>query len=228
MNDTQSTDDRGDPIRILLVDDHPIVRQGVKMIITQEPDMLVCCEAESPGQAIELMIESEPDVAIVDLTLKEGSGLELIKEAKVRCPKVILLVLSMRDEAFYAHRVMRAGARGYITKEEGSEQIIEGVRAVVDGRVFLSEKLASKMIGTYVVGMPQAGAPPEHSLSDRELEVFELIGSGLTTRDIAERFHRSVKTIESHREHIKAKLGLQNANELLQRAVQWVQSVSGE
>lgn len=227
MNETRPTGEAGETIRVLLVDDHPIVRQGVKMMITQEPDMVVCGEAESADEALAAMVESAPGVAIVDLALKESSGLELIKDAKIRCPEVAVLVLSMRDEAFYAHRVLRAGARGYITKEEGSDRIIEGIRAVVDGRVYLSDKLASKMIGTYVVGMPEAGAPLERTLSDRELEVFELIGSGLTTRDIARKLHRSVKTIESHREHIKNKLGLKNANELLKHAVQWIESVKG-
>lgn len=225
MSETQPSGQTVNTIRVLLVDDHPIVRQGVKMMITQEPDMVVCGEAESAGEALAVMVENAPRVAVVDLTLKDSSGLELIKDAKIRCPEVAVLVLSMRDEAFYAHRALRAGARGYITKEEGSDRIIEGIRAVVDGRVYLSDKLAAKMIGTYVVGMPDTDAPLEHTLSDRELEVFELIGSGLTTRDIAGKLHRSVKTIESHREHIKDKLGLQNANELLQRAVRWVESV---
>ncbi|MDP6542704.1 MAG: response regulator transcription factor [Phycisphaerae bacterium] len=225
MSQRQPTGNTGETIRVLLVDDHPIVRQGVKMMITQEPGMVVCGEAESADEALAAMVESAPEVAIVDLTLKDSSGLELIKDAKIRCPKVAVLVLSMRDEAFYAHRVLRAGARGYITKEEGSDRIIEGIRAVVGGRIYLSDKLAAKMIGTYVVGMPETGAPLEETLSDRELEVFELIGSGLTTRDIAGKLHRSGKTIESHREHIKSKLGLDNANELVTRAVQWVESV---
>jgi DNA-binding NarL/FixJ family response regulator len=226
MSETQPTGKAGETIRILLVDDHPIVRQGVKMMITQEPDMVVCGEAETADEAIAAMLESAPQVAIVDLTLKEGSGLEVIKDAKIRCPEVAVLVLSMRDEVFYAHRVLRAGARGYITKEEGSDRIIEGIRAVVDGRIYLSDKLAAKMIGTYIVGTPDTGAPVEQTLSDRELEVFELIGGGLGTRDIAQQLHRSVKTIESHREHIKNKLDLQNANELLHRAVQWVESIN--
>jgi DNA-binding NarL/FixJ family response regulator len=227
MSKTQPSSQTVNTIRVLLVDDHPIVRQGVKMMITQEPDMVVCGEAESADEAMALMVESTPHIAIIDLTLRDSSGLELIKDAKVRCPEVAVLVLSMRDEAFYAHRVLRAGARGYITKEEGSDRIIEGIRAIVAGQVYLSDKLAAKMIGTYVVGMPDTGAPVEQTLSNRELEVFELIGSGLTTRDVAGKLHRSVKTIESHREHIKDKLGLQNANELLTRAVQWVESVKG-
>ena len=227
MNDRQSSGDWGERVRILLVDDHPIVRQGIKMMITQEPDMIGCGEAESADEALDAMVKIAPDVAIVDLTLKCGSGLELIKDVSIRCPEVKVLVLTMRDEAFHAHRVLRAGARGYITKEEGSDRIIEGIRAVVDGQVYLSENMALKMIGTYVVGESDTGAPLEHTLSDREMEVFELIGGGLTTREIAERLHRSVKTIESHREHIKTKLGLQNANELLKHAVQWVHSSKG-
>lgn len=227
MNEALPTGDRREQIRVLLVDDHPIVRQGVRMMITQEADMSVCGEAESAEEAMATMIETDPDVAIVDLALRGSSGLELIKDAKIRCPEVVILVLSMRDEAFYAYRVLRAGARGYITKEEGSDRIIEGVRAVFDGGIYLSEGLASKMIGAYVIGTADSEAPLEESLSDRELEVFELIGSGLTTRQIALKLHRSVKTIESHREHIKAKLGLSNANELLTHAVQWTQSLKG-
>ncbi len=224
MTEKRPTGDRGEAIRILLVDDHPVVRQGIKTIISQEPDMLVCGEAESANEALGIMAETSPHVAVIDLTLKDSTGLDLIKDAKIRCPEVVTLVLSMRAEALYAQRVLRAGAGGYITKEEGAEQIIKGIRAVLDGRLYLSEKLAAKMISTCVVGAPDGAAPPEDALSDRELEILELLGNGITTREIAQRLNRSVKTIESHREHIKSKLGLDNATELLTHAVQWVQS----
>ena len=142
--------------RILIVDDHPIVRQGIEMLISEEPDMSVCGEAESVREALEAIEQTMPDVAIVDLSLKESSGLELIKDIQIRYPKLLVLVLSMRDESFYAERVLRAGARGYITKEEGTERVIEGIRRILEGEIYLSDKLASKMINKFVAG--QAGS----------------------------------------------------------------------
>ncbi len=215
--------DRG-KVRILLVDDHPIVRQGIRMLVGQQEDMTVCGEADSAAAALEAIERSSPDVAIVDLSLKESSGLELIKDIKIRHPALRVLVLSMRDETFYAERVLRAGARGYITKEEGTEKVIEGVRKVMDGEIYLSEKLAGRMLSRYVSG--DAG-PLVQTLTDRELEIFELLGNGLTTREIAEKLYLSPKTVESHREHIKEKLRLENATELLKHAIQWVQLQSG-
>ena len=212
-----------DETKILIVDDHPIVRQGIKLLVTQEPDMTVCGEADSAADALEAIERSSPDVAIVDLALKESSGLELIKDIRIRYPKLLVLVLSMRDESFYAERVLRAGASGYITKEEGTERVIEGIRKILEGEVYLSEKLASKMIRKYVDGRPGSGGTLVQNLTDRELEVFEMIGNGLTTREVAGKLHLSVKTVESHREHIKEKLKLDNATELLKPAIQWVQ-----
>ena len=208
---------------VLLVDDHPIVRQGIKMLVAREADMVVSGEAESAAEALGVIEKTHPDVAVVDLSLKESSGLELIKDIRIRYPKLLVLVLSMRDESFYAERVLRAGARGYITKEEGTEKVIEGIRRIIAGDIYLSDKLASKMIGKLVGGGTTAGAPLTQALTDRELEVFELIGSGLTTREIAEKLHLSPKTIESHREHIKEKLNIDTAAELLKHAIHWVQ-----
>lgn len=213
--------------KVLLVDDHPIVRQGIRMLLSQEEDMVVCGEAESPTDAIKAAASSRPDIAVVDLSLKDGSGLELIKELKGRYSKLVILVLSMRDECFYAERALRAGASGYITKEEGAEKVVEGIRCVLRGEVYLTEKMSAKMITRLVGGRPGPNSFSMDRLTDRELEVFEMIGSGMTTRDIAKKLHLSVKTIESHREHIKEKLNLANATELLKQAIQWTQSLRG-
>jgi len=213
--------------RILIVDDHPIVRQGIEMLISEEPDMSVCGEAESVREALEAIEQTMPDVAIVDLSLKESSGLELIKDIQIRYPKLLVLVLSMRDESFYAERVLRAGARGYITKEEGTERVIEGIRRILEGEIYLSDKLASKMINKFVAGQAGSSRFSINNLTDREIEVFELIGSGLATREIADELHVSRKTVESHREHIKEKMKLNSATELLKHAIQWVQYHSG-
>ncbi len=214
-------------IRVLIVDDHPIVRQGIKMLLDQEPDMLVCGEAESAAEALANIEKSKPDVAIVDLTLKESSGLDLIKDIKIRYPKLSVLVLSMRDETFYAERVLRAGALGYITKEEGTEKVVEGIRRILDGEVYVSEKLSARIVKEWVSGGVGATEPSIEKLTDREMQVFELIGNGLPTREIAKKLHISVKTIDSHREHIKDKLNIDNAADLLKHAIQWVQCHGG-
>ena len=210
-------------IKVLLVDDHPIVRQGIRMLIDQESDLTVCGEAESEAQALKVIEQTQPHVAVVDLSLKGSSGLSLTREIHARYPHIHVLVLSMRDEAFYAERVLRAGAKGYITKEQGSERIIEGIRKVLSGQIYLSDTLASKMLSMLVAGQDKPGESPVGRLTDRELAVFELIGHGLTTRDIAKQLYLSVKTVESHREHIKAKLDLAGAPDLLKHAIQWVQ-----
>lgn len=210
-------------IRVFLVDDHPIVRQGVRMLVNQEADMEVCGEAESASDALVEIARTKPHVALVDLSLKDSSGLELIKDLRIRQPELAILVLSMRDESFYAERVFRAGAMGYIPKDEGSERVVEGIRKVHAGEMFVSERLSAKMISRFVGNKPGAGTSAADVLSDRELEVFEMIGKGLTTRQVARKLHLSIKTVESHREHIKEKLKLSNATELLKNAIQWVQ-----
>ncbi|NLW87912.1 MAG: response regulator transcription factor [Planctomycetes bacterium] len=209
-------------VRVFLVDDHPVVRQGIAMLIDQEIDMCVCGEADNADDALAMINQLKPDLAIVDLSLKDSSGLELIRDLQIRDPRVVVLVLSMHDEAFYAERVMRAGARGYMTKDEGTEKVIEGIRLLLDGQVYVSDRVAAKMIGK-LIGGRASNWTKVGCLTERELEVFELIGSGLGTREIAGKLHVSVKTIESHREHIKEKLGLATATELLKNAVQWMQ-----
>ena len=209
--------------RILLVDDHPIVRQGLAMILDKDPDLEVCGEAESAPDAIRLVDQERPDLAIVDLSLKDSSGLELIKDIRARFPTVQILVLSMRDEGFYAERVLRAGARGYVTKSEGPKSVVEAIHRILQGRIHVSDAIADKVMRKLVTGGEDPGQPLVATLTDRELEVFGLIGNGMPTREIAQRLHISTKTVDSHREHIKEKLGLTSATDLLKHAIQWVQ-----
>jgi DNA-binding NarL/FixJ family response regulator len=210
--------------RILVVDDHPIVRQGLSQLIGQETDMEVVGEAEDAPEALEVIEKIHPDIALVDISLKETSGIELIKDIHIRYPRLPVLVLSMHQESFYAERVLRAGAKGYVTKEEATEKVVAAIRQVLAGQIYLSDRMASKMLSKLVEGRPGNDGLSVERLSDRELEVFECIGQGLTTRQISTRLNHSVKTVESHRANIKRKLKLQNATELLQYAVQWVQS----
>jgi DNA-binding NarL/FixJ family response regulator len=207
--------------RVLLVDDHPVVREGLRAGIGQAPDLEVVGEADSVSEALRVIEESRPDLAVVDLSLKDSSGLDLIKDIRVRHPRMLVLVLSMRDETFYAERALRAGARGYIVKEEGCGAVVEAIRKILKGQIYLSERLASKMIGAYVGGAAP-GASRVERLTDRELEVFELIGRGLPTREIAENLHLSVKTIDAHRENLKRKLGVDSATALLKQAIEWL------
>lgn len=216
-----------DKRRVLIVDDHPLVRQGIRMLLANEPDLEVCGEAESAPDALAVMEKTRPDAAIVDLGLKESSGLELIKDVRIRYPDVLVLVVSMRDESLYVERVLRAGARGYVTKEEGPEMVLEGLRKVLQGQIHVSPKMASKVMSTIVEGASRVGGTPIDRLTDRELAVLELIGRGLPTREIAAKLHISPKTVDSHREHIKDKLKLDGATDLLKQAIQWVQGQAG-
>lgn len=209
-------------LRILIVDDHPVVRRGLVAMINQEEDMEVMFEAEDYYQGLDNIRNEEIDLAIIDLTLKDIGGLELVKQVKAINENLPMLVLSMHDETLYAERVLRAGARGYIMKQEGTDKLIDAIRAVMRGDVYVSEQMSSRMLGKFVGGKRDTGSSPLERLSDRELEVFELIGRGFATREVAERLCVSIKTIESHREHIKEKLHLKNANELVQHATQWV------
>lgn len=214
-------------VTVVVVDDHPVVRQGVQMLIDAQKDMSVCGTAESVNEGLAVIKEHDPDVAVVDISLKDSNGLELIKDLQIRQPGVRVLVLSMHDETFFAERVLRAGARGYITKEETTTKVVEGIRAIMEGEVFLSESMSSKMLLKMVGGKAQSMTTSIEALTDRELEVYEMIGHGLGTREIAEKLHLSPKTIETYRERIKDKLQLESATELLRHAVQWVQCDTG-
>lgn len=212
--------------KVLIVDDHPVVREGLARRIARQEDMEVCGEAESAAQAMELIEKGQPDLAIVDLALKDSSGMDLIKDARERFPKLLLLVLSMQDETLYAERALLAGARGYVMKHEATDNVIVAIRRVVGGQVYLSDKMAARLLETMVSGKPAPGTGAVDLLSDRELEVFQHIGRGLGTRQIAERLGVSVKTIETYREHIKTKLCLQSASELTHQAFVWAQGRS--
>jgi len=208
--------------RIFLVDDHPIVRRGIQLLIGLEGDMSICGQADDAPVALEQIGKLRPDVAVVDLALKHSSGLDLVKSLRVQCPAVKVLVFTMHDEPLYAERVLKAGAHGYVTKEEGSEKAIEAIRSVLQGKPYISGGLANRMIESLTGFAKSKTSGGLESLSDRELEVLDLIGRGLGSQEIARHFKVSVKTVESHREHLKAKLGLRRATELVQYAFNWV------
>jgi DNA-binding NarL/FixJ family response regulator len=209
-------------VRIFVVDDHPVVRRGFQLLLSFEPDFMVCGEADNLPAALEKIIALQPDVVIVDLLLKTGSGLELIKQLRAQSLKMKLLVYTMQDEATYAERALKAGAGGYVTKEEGAEKAIHAIRLVMDGKRYVSESVATKMMKK-LVGLSTPIDAALETLSDRELEILELLGRGVGSRDIAGKLRLSLKTIESHREHIKEKLGLSCSSELVNRAYAWVQ-----
>ncbi|MGA2034928.1 MAG: response regulator transcription factor [Thermoguttaceae bacterium] len=208
-------------VRILIVDDHPLVRRGLSDTISAEPDLEVCGEAADTEEALRLVEASHPHVVIVDLSLKTGHGIDLIEQIKARDDQVKMLVASMHDEALFAERVLRAGAVGYLSKQEPPEKIIDAIRRVMRGEVCLSPRMANRLLHS-VVGGESLGHDPIQMLSNRELEVFDMIGQGMSTKQIAGKLNLSHKTIETHREKIKTKLNLSNANELSHRAVQWV------
>jgi len=213
--------------RVLVVDDHPVVRQGLRLLIDHESDLEVCAEAETVADALEAITKHKPDVAVVDLSLRGTSGLELIKDIRVRHADLPVLVLSMSDESVYAERALRAGARGYLMKEAATDEVLTALRRVLDGGIYLSDAMASRLLAQLVRGVPADGGSPVDRLSDRELEVFGLIGRGLGTSEIARRLHLSPKTIETYRAHIKQKLNLADATELLQHAIHYVRESEG-
>ncbi|MGD0259949.1 MAG: response regulator transcription factor [Verrucomicrobiota bacterium] len=207
--------------RILLVDDHPLVRERLAEILNREADLTVCGEAEDRHEAIAAIRTKRPDLVIVDLTLKNSDGLELIKDIRARWPKVRMLVVSMHDESLYAERVIRAGALGYITKQEATRKILLAVRRVLAGNIYLKEGIATHIVSRLTARPGAVAATPAERLSDRELQVFDLTGSGLDSSEIAERLHLSVKTVETYRARIREKLKLEDSSELLQWAISW-------
>lgn len=209
---------------VMIVDDHPIMRRGLAELINLEKDLVVCGEADSVKTALDLIKQHAPQVVLVDLSLKNESGLELIKDIKARFPEVLMLALSMHDESFYAERVLRAGAKGYIMKQQATSLVLVAIRQILAGEVYLSEAMSSKILRNFTGEKTEKAGSSVEKLSDRELEVFRLIGTGLGTRQIAERFSRSVKTVETYREHIKQKLDLKDSAALTQTAIQWLQS----
>jgi len=214
--------------RIVLVDDHPLVRERLVELIVREPDLEVCGEAEDRHEALEIIASTRADLAIIDLTLKSSLGIDLIKDLQIRQPEVRTLVVSMQDEMIYAERCIRAGARGYITKQQASRHVMHAIRRVLAGEIYLSETVASQLLARSIGR--QAGSDFVLSISllaDRELQVFEWIGKGSTTRQIADLLMLDVKTIETYRARIKEKLALKDGQELLQRAIAWVHHGAG-
>ena len=207
--------------RVLIVDDHPVVREGLAMHLSAEPDLQVCGEAEDMPSALALLASTRPDVAIIDISLKNGSGIDLIRRIKDRDDSVRLLVWSMHPESLYAERALSAGAHGYLNKGQATHHVLEAIRVVLHGRMYVSETLNDRLLQR-LLGRKPAERSVMDTLSDRELEAFQLIGEGLTTEAIAERMHVSPKTVETYRARIKEKLGIGNITELIQRAAQWV------
>lgn len=208
--------------RILLVDDHAVVRFGIAQLINRQPDMEVCGEEEDASKAMGAIESLKPDLTIADISLKDSSGLELVRNIKAQYPKLPVLIVSGHDESVYAEIAFRAGALGYLMKEEALEKVIMAVRRVLSGAIYVSDSLAARMLQQQIRGQSTINESPVKSLSDRELEVFQLIGQWKSTREIADELHLSVKTIEYYREQIKRKLNLKNAAELTQRATSWV------
>jgi DNA-binding NarL/FixJ family response regulator len=216
----QTASPRQKAARIILVDDHPILRRGLAQLISQDGEFVVCGQFDDAKSALASIPSLKPDLVVVDLTLKGGNGLDLIKSIKANHSKLFVLVLSMHDEVVYAERAMRAGASGYVMKQEAPEQLLASLRSVLAGDISLSSRMSERLMRQIVGGRRAALASPIERLSDRELEVFNLIGQGRGTRQIANQLFLSVKTIESHRAHIKEKLELKTAAELMRHAIQ--------
>jgi DNA-binding NarL/FixJ family response regulator len=208
--------------KVLLVDDHPIVRERLGELIALEADLEVCGEAEDANEALQSAEASNPDIAIVDISLKDSYGIELIKDLKERHPNLPVLVVSMHEESMYAERALRAGAKGYLNKQEATKKVIPAIRQILAGQVFVSEAMAANLLQKVATGrapVTQGGSPID-VMTDRELEIFQLLGEGKSAREIGTTLKISVKTVEAHREHIKQKLNLKTSNELLRYAIE--------
>jgi DNA-binding NarL/FixJ family response regulator len=214
-------------VRVLIVDDHPMTRAGLAHMINHQPDMIVSGETESAGQALAALEANQPDIVLLDITLPGKSGLEVIKDIKAMHPGLPVLVVSMHDESLYADRVLRAGARGYITKHEGGEKLMRAIRHVLSGKIYVSENMSAHILEIFSGGQTTPHRSSIESLSDREFEVFELIAEGLSARQIAERLHLSAKTVDAHRANIKEKLKIQTSAELISFAARWITDQSG-
>jgi DNA-binding NarL/FixJ family response regulator len=208
--------------RIMVVDDHPVLRRGMATLISQQDDFHVCAEADNAQAALEAMRHHHPDVALVDITLPGTDGLELIKLMLAEQPKLRILVVSMHDESLYALRSLRAGAKGYLMKSEALEQIVTALRKLLAGDLYVTPRFSERLVFKAIQSLDGGMGSPVDRLSDRELEVLRLLGKGLGTRDIARTLHLSVKTIETHRAHIKEKLGFKEAAEMVRFAIDWV------
>lgn len=209
--------------KVLVVDDHPIVRAGLAQLINREPDLAVCGDAEEMHSALQSIDELKPDILIVDISLNGPDGLDLLKSIRAKDPNLPVLILSMHDESIYAERALRAGANGYIMKQEGTDRVLVALRRILNREIYVSDRVANQMLRQFVGGASGASMrrSPLDDLSDRELEVLRLIGEGQGTRQIADGLHLSIKTVETYQGHLKDKLGLKNSRELVQYAIQW-------
>ncbi len=212
---------------VLLVDDHPVVRHGIAQILRNDPGLSVCGEAENAPGALDAMRRLHPDIALLDISLQGTNGIELIKLMRAEQPKLPILIVSMHDESLYALRALRAGARGYIMKGEAMENILTAVRKVLEGDIYLSSRLSERLVFKAIQSLDGGMGSPVDNLSDRELEVLQLLGRGFGTREIATNLHLSIKTIETHRAHIKEKLGFKDAGEMVRFAIDWVAQEMG-
>ena len=209
--------------RLLIVDDHPITRAGLVHLINRQPDMVVCGEAKNAAEALDAVDAGKPDLVLADIALPGKSGLELIKDIKAIHPGLPTLVISMHDESLYAERVLRAGARGYITKHEGGEKLLQAIRHVLSGQIYVSEKMSAHILEIFSCGQTAPARSLIAQLSDREFEVFELLGEGVSAHEIARRLHLSTKTVDAHRANIKSKLTIKTNSELISYAARWME-----
>jgi DNA-binding NarL/FixJ family response regulator len=209
--------------QVLIVDDHPMMRQGLAQLINHEPDLTACGEADTVAQALKLINTAKPDLVLADISLPDRNGLELIKDAQALHPGLPVLVVSMHDESLYAERVLRAGGRGYIMKQEGGKLLMQAIRHVLSGQIYVSAKMSAKILEIFSGHRADVAHSPVERLSDREFEVFQLIGQGKGTRQIAEHLHLSIKTVEVHRANIKHKLELEHGTDLVRYAIRWTE-----
>ena len=214
--------------RILLVDDHPFMRVGLASLIDRQPDLMVCGEAGNPTEAFKELARCKPDLVLTDLTMPGRSGLEFVKDLKAAEPQLTILVISMHDEVVHAERALRAGARGYIMKEAGGENLLTAIRQVLRGEVYVSPRMSARFLENMSGARPRGSTSPIEKLTDREFEIFQLIGQGKSTREIAAQLHLSTKTVDVHRSHIKEKLDLKDVTALIRHAVRWVETQGAE
>jgi len=212
------------PAKIVIVDDHPVFRQGVRALLQEYPEFVVCGEADEPHSALQVIAKEQPQLVTLDLSLKSANGLNVLKDIRVQFPKIKVLMISMHDEVVYAPRALKAGASGYLMKEVVVDAFLGAIRKVLAGEIYVSDRMSNQLLSQFATGGQKVMSPIER-LSDRELEVLTLLGSGLRTRNVAENLHLSIKTIEAHCSNLKEKLHLSNASELLYYAMNWVQTL---
>jgi len=210
--------------RLLIVDDHPMMRTGLAQLIDNEADLKVCAEADNARQAMDIAVSQALDLILLDISLPDKNGLELIKDIRALKPALPILVVSMHDESLYAERILRAGGRGYIMKQEGGKKMLQAIRQVLNGQIYVSEKMSAGILESFSGRHAEVAISSVQQLSDREFEVFQLIGQGESTREIAAHLHLSVKTVEVHRLNIKKKLKLRTATDLVRHAVRWLET----